>query len=213
MSREMIINEIFHSIQGEGRLTGIPTIFVRTTGCNLRCTYCDTTYAYEQGTNMTLAEILCRLEEYSCQEVCITGGEPLIQKDTIELIHILQQKGYHCSIETNGSQDISLIKHKSNIMISLDIKCPSSGMHTTFKHSNLKELSENDQIKCIIKTKDDYDYAKRFITEYKVSCPIFFQPVWGTDPTKLAEWILSDGLTVHLGLQIHKILWGNRKGI
>jgi len=213
MSIEMIINEIFYSIQGEGRLTGLPTIFIRSTGCNLRCSYCDTIYAYDQGVTMTIAEILSKVAEYDCREVCITGGEPLLQKDTLELISILQEKGYHCSIETNGSQDISLIPHRSDIVISLDLKCPSSGMHTTIQQSNLVALSEKDQLKCIIKTRVDYDYAKKIIIDQQIPCPIFFQPVWGTDPITLSEWILSDGLRVHLGLQIHKILWGDRKGV
>jgi 7-carboxy-7-deazaguanine synthase len=213
MRAEMRINEIFHSIQGEGRLTGLPTIFIRTTGCNLRCSYCDTTYAYEEGVTMTIAEILSNVKEYDCQDVCITGGEPLLQKDMPELLHILVEKGYHCSIETNGSQDISFLKHRSHLMISLDLKCPSSGMHTMMKQTNLSELSSIDQLKCIIKTKVDYDYAKSIITTHDIACPIFFQPVWGSSPTKLAEWILTDGLRVHLGLQMHKILWSDRKGV
>ena len=209
----MKINEIFYSIQGEGLLSGVPTIFIRTTGCNLRCTYCDSIYAYEQGVTMTLSEILNAIKQYSCSEVCVTGGEPLIQKETLKLLTLLQDKGYHICLETNGSQNISNIQHRNGLLISLDIKCPSSGMHTSMDFSNLSALTKYDQLKFVIGTRTDYEYAKEIIHAHSIPCPIFFQPVWDTNPVQLAEWILQDALHVRLGLQLHKILWGDKQGV
>jgi len=213
MTYPMDINEIFYSIQGEGSLTGLPTIFIRTAGCNLRCTYCDSTYAYDEKTIMTIDEILDNIEQYSCNEVCITGGEPLLQSETMVLIKNLQTRRYHISIETNGSQDISQIKDRTNVLISMDIKCPSSGMQEHMRFSNIDALNSSDQLKFIISDQKDYNYAKMIINQYHIPCPIFFQPVWDTDPAILAQWIISDNLPVHLGLQIHKILWGDKKGV
>lgn len=209
----MNINEIFYSIQGEGRLMGLPTIFIRTTGCNLRCSYCDTTYAYEQGTEMTLQEIFNILQRFPCSTLCITGGEPLLQKDLMKLIVFLIKKRYHISIETNGSMSVKQFVGKPGLMISLDIKCPSSQMQDRMHITNLSLLSKNDQVKFILKNKKDYLYAKEIITKYKPLCQIFFQPVWGTDPKKLSSWVLHDGLSVHVGVQLHKVIWGLKKGV
>jgi len=209
----MKINEIFYSLQGEGALVGLPTVFIRTTGCNLRCSYCDTTYAYEEGTDLSLKQILRIIESYHCPSVCITGGEPLLQKDLMALLTTLQRKRYTICIETNGSRSVKQFCGKKNVMISLDIKCPSSGMHQKMNLHNIKLLSNTDQLKFIIKRKEDYDYAKHVITSYKPACMVFLQPVWGTDPQKLAAWILHDKLPVRLGLQLHKLLWGEKKGV
>lgn len=209
----MDINEIFYSIQGEGSLSGLPTIFIRTAGCNLRCSYCDSTYAYEKNISMSIEDILENIEQYHCAEICITGGEPLLQKEIEDLINALQEKRYHISIETNGSQDISKIKEKTNILISLDVKCPSSEMQSQNNLSNISLLEKTDQLKFIIWTNEDYEYAKKIIKTHQPICMVFFQPVWNTDPAKLARWILKDNLSVHLGLQIHKILWGDKKGV
>lgn len=209
----MKINEIFYSIQGEGKWTGLPNVFIRTTGCNLRCLYCDTKYAYEKGIEKTIEETISEAGKYNCKKICITGGEPLIQKETLKLIDKLIKKNYKISLETNGSIDITPLTNKAKLIISLDIKCPSSKMHEKMIFENIKKLKQKDQLKLIIKNKNDYEYAKGIINKYKPACTTFFQPVWGTNSKLLADWIIKDGLNVKLGLQIHKIIWGNKRRI
>ena len=209
----MKINEIFYSIQGEGKWTGLPNIFIRTTGCNLRCSYCDTKYAYDDGAEKTIEEIMKEVKKYNFKKICITGGEPLIQKKIIKLIDKLVKDKYKICLETNGSIDITSLTSKKNLMISLDIKCPSSKMHKKMILENIKKLKQKDQLKLIIKNKKDYEYAKKIINKYKPVCTVFFQSVWGTNPKHLADWIIKDDLDVKLGLQIHKIIWGNKRGI
>jgi 7-carboxy-7-deazaguanine synthase len=209
----MKVNEIFYSIQGEGTLIGVPSIFLRLTGCNLRCSFCDTTYAYEQGTEMSIQEILDEIKKFACTYVCLTGGEPLLQKDAPKLIEWLLQKNYKICLETNGSISIKKFVGKKSLMISLDIKCPSSGSHEQMNMKNISYLSKKDQLKFIIKNKEDYDYAKKILKKYNPPCTVFFQPVWGTNPKKLASWILNDRLPVRLALQLHKIIWGIKRGV
>lgn len=209
----MKINEIFYSIQGEGKDTGLPFIFIRTTGCNLRCTYCDTTYAYIKGKEMDICKVLDAIKRYTCKNVCITGGEPLIQNQTLSLIDALIENKYLVSIETNGSIDIKDISQKNNVSISLDIKCPSSTMHEQMIYENLLYLTKKDQLKFIIKNYTDFEYATKIIKTTTIQAPIFFQPVWGTNINDLASWILQDKLNVRLGVQLHKIIWGNKKGV
>ena len=208
----MRINEIFYSLQGEGKWTGLPNIFIRTTGCNLRCSFCDTKYAYDDGKEMSLEQILKQIHKYPCRYVCLTGGEPLLQDEILKLIELLLKRDYKICLETNGSINIKHISEKS-VLISLDIKCPSSHMHENNDFLNIPLLRKDDQLKFIIKDKKDYNYAKEIIKKYKPRCIIFFQPVWGTNPNKIANWIISDGLDVKLGLQIHKILWGDKRQI
>ncbi len=209
----MKINEIFYSIQGEGRWIGLPNIFIRTTSCNLRCSFCDTKYAYDDGKEMSVEEIVNIIGKYPCQYVCITGGEPLLQNEILDLINAILKRNYKISLETNGSMNIENIANKKSLMVSLDIKCPSSNMHEKMVLENISKLSERDQLKIIIQNKSDYNYAKKIIQKYEPICHVFFQPVWGTNQKDLAGWILHDGLNVKLGLQIHKIIWGNRKGV
>jgi 7-carboxy-7-deazaguanine synthase len=204
----MNINEIFYSLQGEGKFSGLPTIFIRTTGCNLRCSYCDTTYAYENGNTYSIDDILKKIQNYHCNTVCVTGGEPLIQKETEPLIEHLIDNGYHCSIETNGSKNIVSLTKKESLCISLDIKCPSSSMKQHMQLDNINLLRPQDQIKFVIATKKDFDYAKQIIQRFQPTCSVYFQPVWGSSTTKLADLILQENLSVHLGLQLHKIIWG-----
>lgn len=209
----MKINEIFYSFQGEGKWAGLPNIFIRTTGCNLRCTFCDTKYAYEDGTEMSINEILNQIGKYNCNYICLTGGEPLIQENILDFIKILLEKKYSIIIETNGSISIdNLIDYKS-LIISLDIKCPSSNMNKNCKFKNINLLRNYDQIKFVIKNKEDYMYAKKILKEYKPTCDVFFQPVWGENPKKLAEWIINERLNVKLGLQLHKIIWGLKRRV
>jgi 7-carboxy-7-deazaguanine synthase len=209
----MKINEIFYSLQGEGAWTGLPNIFIRTTGCNLRCSFCDTKYAYNKGREMTLNEMIKKIKQYPCKYVCITGGEPLLQKDIIYLIDELLKKGYKISIETNGSLSIEKLIDKKSLMISLDIKCPSSNMYENNYLENINFLKKGDQLKFVIKNKKDYQYAKGILEKYKPLCTVFFQPVWGKNPKILTKWIINDGLNVKLGLQIHKIIWGEKRKV
>jgi 7-carboxy-7-deazaguanine synthase len=209
----MKINEIFFSIQGEGEWTGLANIFIRTSGCNLRCSYCDTKYAYNKGTEIAIYDLMKKISKYSCSYICITGGEPLIQNEIFNLIDLLLKKEYKVCIETNGSIDIKNLPKSKNLLISLDIKCPSSKMDKNNMYSNILILSEKDQIKFIIKDKKDFDFAVKILKKYLPKCTIFFQPVWGTDPKKIAKWIIDNHLNVKLGIQLHKIIWGNKRGI
>jgi len=209
----MIVNEIFYSIQGEGILIGVPSIFLRLTGCNLRCYFCDTKYAYVQGKEMSIQMILNTIRKFACNNICITGGEPLLQKDTIKLIENLLKNNYKICLETNGSISIKKLVGKKFLIISLDIKCPSSGSHAQMIMKNISYLSQKDQLKFIIGNKEDYDYAKKILKKYNPQCTVFFQPVWGTNPKKLASWILKDGLIVRLALQLHKIIWEEKRGV
>ena len=208
----MKINEIFYSIQGEGKWSGLPNIFIRATGCNLRCSFCDTTYAYDDGKEMKIDEIIKEISKYPCKYVCVTGGEPLFQNDMPKLLDSILKRNYCICLETNGSIKIEKIVGKKSLMISLDIKCPSSNMHEKMYLENLSVLKKDDQLKFVIGDKIDYDYAKKIIHKYKPVCTVFFQPVWGTNAKQLAELILNDELNVKLGLQIHKIIWGDKRG-
>ena len=207
----MKINEIFYSLQGEGKWTGLPNIFIRTSGCNLRCSFCDTKYAYDDGIEMSINEILNQIRKFPCKYICITGGEPLLQNETLELIDVLLKRDYDICLETNGSINIEKLSNKKSLLISLDIKCPSSNMHEKADLKNLLLLRKDDQLKFVIKDKEDYNYAKKIVNEYNPICTVFFQPVWGTNPMDLADWITSDGLNVKLGLQIHKVIWGDER--
>ena len=205
----LLVNEIFYSIQGESTHSGRPCIFVRLTGCNLRCSYCDTRYAYEQGVKMDLTEIMNRIATYMCPLVEITGGEPLLQSDTPILISKLLENGYEVLMETNGSLDISSIDGRCIKIV--DIKCPTSDESEKNDMENLKRLGPKDQVKFVIENRIDYEYAKETIDS---NCPdfpeeqILFSPVSeGIAPAQLAEWILEDNLNVRLNLQIHKIIW------
>lgn len=208
----MKINEIFYSIQGEGLWSGLPNIFIRFTGCNLRCSYCDTKYAYEDGEIMSIDIIIQNLSKYTCSFVCITGGEPLIQDDIVQLIDNLLKKGYYICLETNGSIDIGKFVNIKRLLVSLDIKCPSSNMHEKMKLKNISLLTTDDQLKFIIKNKTDYEYAKKIIQKYKPKGTVFLQPVWGSNLEEISTWILHDGLKVRMGLQLHKIIWGDKRG-
>ena len=208
----MKVKEIFYSLQGEGKWTGLPNVFIRTTGCNLRCSYCDTKYAYFDGKEMSIDYILKKISNYPCKYLCITGGEPLLQKDIYDLIEKLLKNQYKICLETNGSMSIEKLSDKKSIIISLDIKCPSSKMHKKNLLGNISLLKYKDQIKFIIGNQDDYKFSKTIIKKYKPSCDVFLQPVWGTDPKSLANWIIGDNLNVKLGLQLHKILWGEKRG-
>lgn len=210
-NKTIFINEIFLSIQGEGLNSGLPTVFVRTTGCNLRCNWCDTKYSYNEGVEMTIEKILNEIKKFKFKRICITGGEPLLQKNTLYLIKKLLKKGYSISLETNGSIDVSMIYKK--IMISLDIKCPSSKETKNMLLSNLKFLKKKDQCKFIIQDKKDYKFAKGIIKNYDLvkKTNVFLNPVGGKDAKNIVEWILKDKIDVRIGIQLHKVIWDSKK--
>jgi 7-carboxy-7-deazaguanine synthase len=206
------VNEIFYSIQGESSYAGRPCVFVRLTGCNLRCSYCDTRYAYEEGEDIEIGEIINRITSHSCRLVEITGGEPLIQKGTSLLIQQLLDLGFEVLLETNGSMDISVIDNRC-VKI-LDIKCPSSGESKRNDLENLKRLQPKDEIKFAIGSKEDYDYAKNILSFVNRANgnikPPLLSPVYGRmKPELLAQWILADHLDVRMQIQLHKVIWGS----
>lgn len=221
----MFITEIFKSIQGEGSRSGIPCIFVRLTGCNLRCTWCDTAYAFHGGKRMSVEEVTDRVDELSSRTlggkpsvnlVELTGGEPLLQEEVYPLADRLLGAGYTLMIETSGERFIGRLP-KEVIKI-VDVKCPDSGEAGTFDMRNLAELSAGDEVKFVIATRRDYEFARNFATEQCLAervKEVLFSPVqddpegkWsGLEPSLLVEWMLEDGLNVRLGLQLHKIVW------
>ena len=207
------INEIFYSIQGEGQWMGLPNIFIRTMGCNLRCTYCDTIYAYNEGKPLPISEIIEHISKYKCKKICITGGEPLLQNHLFDLISKLSDLTYEMLIETNGSLPIDEYVTNKNVIISMDVKCPSSTMQSHFHKENMNLLRPSDQIKYVIGNKDDYNYAKNHLSTCNPNCMVFFQPVWNFKPELLADWILHDNLPVRIGMQLHKILWGEKRKV
>jgi 7-carboxy-7-deazaguanine synthase len=205
------VNEIFKSIQGESTYAGIPCIFVRLTGCNLRCSYCDTAYAYDEGLVISLSEIIERVKRYECRNVCITGGEPLLQENINKMINLLKKNHFNVYIETNGSQNIDILP--KGIVRIVDIKCPGSGMEQEMDWKNIKRLTCNDEIKFIISSKRDYEWAKEITKKYKIidRTTVLFGLAHGKlKPKTLAGWILKDGLDVRLQLQLHKIVWPDK---
>ena len=204
------VNEIFYSIQGESSFAGFPCIFVRLTGCNLRCSYCDTQYAYQEGEEVSLDVIIKQIEKYRCSLVEITGGEPLIQEETPLLISNLLDKGYRVLLETNGSLDVSMIDRRCVRII--DMKLPGSGeAHRSFL-GNLNELHDKDELKFVIGGQNDYVYAKEILNRIPKGLSdkivINFSPLLDMmEPALLADWILKDRLTVRLNIQLQKIIW------
>ncbi len=209
----LLVNEIFHSLQGESTRVGLPTVFVRLTGCPLRCSWCDSEYAFTGGESLTVAQVLERVATLNCRTVCVTGGEPLSQKECPELLTALCDAGYDVTLETSGALDIAgLDARVSRIM---DIKAPGSGEEAKNRWENLAALNARDEIKFVLATAEDYAWAKERLTEYRLStlCTVLFSPVQGQlEPVQLAEWILQDHLPVRFQVQLHKILWGNERG-
>ncbi len=207
----MKITEIFYSIQGEGKQMGLPTIFVRSGGCNLQCDWCDTKYAWEGGKEMTIEEITEAVNDFSASRVCLTGGEPLMQDEIYGLIEALIDE-YELSVETNGSLDISKLT-EMDLMISMDYKTPSSLMAGKMKEDNLGLLREKDQLKFVIDDKRDYNYAKEVISKHQIKAEIILQPMGGKNMKELVERVLEDDLDVRVLPQLHKIIWGDKKGV
>jgi 7-carboxy-7-deazaguanine synthase len=224
----MYITEIFKSIQGEGTRAGLPCIFVRLTGCNLRCTWCDTAYAFHGGKKMSVEEVLLRVDELAGRSeklrgsesavplVELTGGEPLLQEEVYPLAEKLLAMGYTVMVETSGERYIGELPRE--VIKIVDVKCPDSGEADTFEMRNLDALSEQDEVKFVLSTRRDYEFAREFTTQHGLArrvkqvlfSPVFEDPAgkWqGLEPREVVEWILADGLQVRLGLQLHKFIW------
>jgi 7-carboxy-7-deazaguanine synthase len=207
------INEIFYSLQGEARTVGVPTVFVRLTGCPLRCTYCDTEYAFTEGGWMELDDILAQVAQYQPRYVTVTGGEPLAQRECRELMRRLCDVGYMVSLETSGAFDIADIDPRVSVV--MDLKTPSSGEQAKNRYENVPLLQSKDQVKFVIGDRADYDWSRAELERHNLTtrCEVLFSPVYGRiNPADLAQWILADRLPVRMQMQLHKILWGETRG-
>jgi 7-carboxy-7-deazaguanine synthase len=212
-SSRLRVTEIFYSLQGEARTVGYPTVFIRLTGCPLRCGYCDTTYAFQGGEWKTLDSILEEVKSYKPRYITVTGGEPLAQKQCINLLTRLCDAGYQVSLETSGAIDVANVDPRvSKVM---DLKTPGSGEESKNQYENIQHLTSNDQLKFVICNREDYDWSIGKIEEYNLTekCEVLFSPIHGElEPSQLAEWILQDKLPVRFQLQLHKYLWGDEQG-
>ncbi|WP_133130964.1 7-carboxy-7-deazaguanine synthase QueE [Legionella yabuuchiae] len=212
-NNQLRITEIFYSLQGESTTSGLPTVFVRLTGCPLRCQYCDTAYAFNGGRVISYDEILGRIAEYNCLNVCITGGEPLAQPGCFDLMTELCDKGYFVSLETSGARDISPVDKR--VMVVMDLKTPDSGECEKNLYTNLDHLKKTDQIKFVLCSREDYQWALTIIETHQLQqkAQILFSPSWGQlEPKILADWIVGDQINVRFQLQLHKILWNDSPG-
>ncbi|MFO7446923.1 MAG: radical SAM protein [Ignavibacteriaceae bacterium] len=202
------VNEIYFSIQGESSKAGLPCVFVRLTYCNLRCTYCDTEYAFYEGKDQSVDEIIAEVKKYNCRLVEITGGEPLVQNESTGLMERLCEEGYEVLLETGGSLPVKDIDQRVKII--LDLKCPSSGMLKKNYYENINYLKKTDEIKFVIGTREDYEWTKDMINKYDLTgkCEILLSVVFGQlEPLTLVDWILKDNLKVRFQLQMHKFIW------
>ena len=214
VSNELLrINEIFFSLQGESSKTGLPTIFIRLTGCPLRCTYCDTEYAFHGGEKLAIETILERISTYQTRHVCVTGGEPLAQQSCPSLLTALCDEGYQVSLETSGAMDVAGVDQR--VLKVLDLKTPASGEADNNLFSNLDLLCSNDQVKFVICNRDDYDWVRDIIRTHQLTdrCEVLLSPSHDELPARqLADWILADQLPVRMQVQLHKYLWGDGPG-
>ncbi len=214
VAETLLISEIFRSIQGESTRTGLPCVLVRLAGCNLECSWCDTLYARDEaaGERTTIDDVLQKVAELHCPRVEVTGGEPLLQAGTCELLQRLCDAGYETLLETNGSLDIRGVDRRVRRIV--DVKCPSSGQSEGNLWENLSLLTERDEVKFVIAERSDYDFARRIVAEHELiqRCEVIFSPGWARlAAAVLAEWILADHLDVRVGLQLHKIIWPDKK--
>lgn len=215
MQMSLKINEIYHSIQGESSYSGLPCVFVRLTYCNLRCSYCDTEYAFYEGKDMSIKEIIKKINSFKCNLVEITGGEPLLQKNCIKLINELEKNNKKVLIETGGSLSIQNISKKTHII--LDLKCPSSNMENKNLWENLDYIKKTDEIKFVVGNKVDYEWTKNIIKKYDLEnkCQLLISPVYDKiDNEKIINWILKDNLKIRFQIQLHKEIWDkDKKGV
>ena len=213
-ANELRINEIFFSLQGESSRVGLPTVFVRLTGCPLRCGYCDTAYAFHEGKTRPMDEVLAEVATHGTRYVCVTGGEPLAQKNCLDLLTKLCDAGYSVSLETSGAMDIAGVD--SRVSRIMDIKTPGSLEVEKNRRENLPLLTAHDEIKFVITGEADYIWARELMREKKLAeiCPVLFSPSF-TDisPAQLADWVLRDKLTVRMQVQLHKVIWGEKRGV
>lgn len=214
MNQTLRITEIFYSLQGEARTVGLPTVFVRLTGCPLRCQYCDTAYAFSGGEIVSLEEILAQVASYQPRYVCVTGGEPLAQPNCVPLLAALCDAGYEVSLETSGALDIAPVDSRVSRVV--DLKTPGSAEVGRNRYENLAELTCNDQVKFVVCSREDYDWAVSKIIEYRLdqrAGEVLMSPSHHQlEPRTLAEWIIADNLPVRLQLQLHKYLWNDEPG-
>jgi 7-carboxy-7-deazaguanine synthase len=203
------IYSIFRSIQGEGIMIGAPTVFIRTSGCPLRCTYCDTPQAFDEGEEVSMESIMEKVEGYGTRNVCLTGGEPLAQKDARKLIQKLIEEEYWVVVETSGAIPLDEMPCVDNLSISMDIKCPSSGEEGSMLYDNIELLGPTDQLKFVVSDTKDYEFAKKVISEHEPRCEIVFTPVGGKNMKDLVERVLKDGLQCRVLPQLHKLIWGD----
>lgn len=207
------ITEIFYSLQGESTLVGLPTVFIRLTGCPLRCNYCDTSYAFQGGEKMQIAEIIKQAEQYNAKHITVTGGEPMAQTECIDLMQQLLDKGFIVSLETSGA--LGLANVDKRVIKVIDLKTPSSTEQHRNRYDNIAYLNHQDQVKFVIADEQDYQWAKKIIEQYRLTnrCEVLFSPCMDKQaPSQLADKILADQLPVRFQLQLHKILWGDRPG-
>lgn len=207
------LTEIFYSLQGEAATQGIPTTFIRTSGCPLRCHYCDTPYAFQGGTHWNIGDILQKVEQLGATHVTVTGGEPLVQASVLDLLHQLVGFNYQVSLETSGALDITPVD--PGVSVVMDLKTPGSGEVTRNRYDNITRLKAKDQLKFVLCHYDDYLWAKEMVNYYQLvaRCPVFFLPSAGElSASELAGWILADCLPVRLQIQLHKYLWGDERG-
>ena len=212
-SLSLIVSEIFHSLQGEASRIGLPTVFVRLTGCPLRCSWCDTEHAFSGGQRLAVTEILDQVAGFGTPHVCVTGGEPLAQKNCLPLLAALCDAGHDVSLETSGALDIAAVDPRVARIV--DLKAPGSGESARNRWQNLPLLTPRDELKFVLKDRADYEWARGVIIEHRLDtrCPLLFSPVQDAlEPQLLAEWILADRLPVRFQLQLHKLLWGNMRG-
>lgn len=208
----MRIIEVFHSVQGEGPLTGVRTTFIRTARCNLRCSWCDTTYSFGAGRERSIPSLLAEVTRHRTRYVCLTGGEPLLQRESVQLVRRISERGIVTVIETGGSLDVRPYLSLSHVILSVDVKCPGSHMEGRNRWDNLPLLRDSDVVKFVVGDRMDYAYAKRVLRRYRGPATVVFQPVWGTDAGALADWVLRDRLDARVMLQEHKVLWGDTPG-
>ena len=205
------ITEIFYSLQGEAKEVGIPTVFVRLTGCPLRCNYCDTAYAFKGNNPLSIESIMEQVAKYNTRYVCVTGGEPMAQSNCLILLDTLIEAGYKVSMETSGSIDISPVNKKVSVV--MDLKTPSSTEQSQNRYENIALLESKDQLKFVIASRSDFDWCCSILEDYDVLSDVLFSPVYESlKPVDLADWILEKQLNVRLQVQLHKLLWGDQKG-
>lgn len=208
------ITEIFFSLQGEARTVGRPTVFIRLTGCPLRCVWCDTEYSFQGGERMSLEQVLAHVAEHPTPYVTVTGGEPLAQPECLPLMQALCDKGYQVSLETSGAMPIDKVDERVDVV--LDLKAPDSGESHRNLWANIPQLKAKDQVKFVLASRKDYQWARMQLDKYQLQDrvdDVLFSPVWGQlDPAQLAEWIIEDGLPVRFQLQLHKVLWQDAQG-